>query len=148
MYELTSIFDSPPTLRTLLCVPNPSHCCVYPSQTVNSWLFAAARTPSERQCVAILDKYMKPLKPQAYASLMARDPKQWAHWAQPLEVVCADQVTNNSAESTMNMIGHAVRRYGGGFLFGFLSRCFLSFPLFLCSGNISLGEVMTRLGTP
>eukprot|EP00752_Nemacystus_decipiens_P013035 g11532.t1 len=79
-------------------------------ETVNSWLFAAARTPSERQCMAILDKYMKPLKPQAYASLMARDPKQWAHWAQPLEVVCADQVTNNSAESTMNMIGHPARK--------------------------------------
>ena len=104
----------------LCSAADPSHCCVYPSQTVNSWLFAAARTPSQRQCVATLDKYMKPFKPQAYASLMARDPKQWAHWAQPLEVVCADQVTSNGAESTMNMIGHAVRRYAGGFLLGFL----------------------------
>jgi len=81
---------------------------------------------------------MKPFKPQAYAALMKRDPKQWAHWAQPLEVVCMDQVTSNGAESTMNSIGHAVRRYAGPFFF------FIS--LHRCSGGKTLsGRIITTL---
>ena len=132
-----SILVSPPALLT-----------VCPSQTVNGWLFQAARAPTQLQCENILQTKMKPFKPLAFESLMKRDPKQWAHWAQPLGAAIMDQVTSNCAESTMNMIGHAVRRYAGGFLFGFLSRRFLSFTLFLCSGNISLGEVTTRLGAP
>ena len=97
-----SILVSPPALRT-----------VCPSQTVNGWLFQAARAPTQLQCENILLTQMKPFKPQAFESLVKRDPKQWAHWAQPLGTAIMDQVTSNGAESTMNMIGPAVRRYAG-----------------------------------
>ena len=101
-YELMSILVSPSALRT-----------VCPSQTVNGWLFQAARAPTQLQCENILQTKMKPFKPLAFESLMKRDPKQWAHWAQPLGAAIMDQVTSNGAESTMNMIGPAVRRYAG-----------------------------------
>ena len=65
-----------------------------------------AKTRYQLQCENILKTKMKPLKPLAFECLMKRDPKQWAHWAQPLGAAIMDQVTSNGAESTMNMIGN------------------------------------------
>lgn len=101
-YELISILVSPPALRP-----------VYPLQTVNGWLFHAARAPTKRQCENILTTKVQPAKPQAAESLLSRDPTKWTHYAQPEGAVIMDQVTSNGAESTMNMIGHEVRRCAG-----------------------------------
>ena len=90
-----SILVSPPALLT-----------VCPSQTVNGWLSQAARVPTQLRCENILKTKMKPFKPLAFESLMKRDPKQWAHWAQPLGAAIMDQVTSNDVESTVNMIGN------------------------------------------
>ena len=88
-YELMSILVSPPALLT-----------VCPSQTVNGWLSQAARVPTQLRCENILKTKMKPFKSQAFESLMKRDPKQWAHWAQPLGAPIMDQVTSNGTSRT------------------------------------------------
>ena len=63
-------------------------------------LFQAARANTQLQCENILKTKMKPFKSQAFESLMKRDPKQWAHWAQPLGAAIMDQVTSNGTSRT------------------------------------------------
>lgn len=79
-----------------------------PPQTVNGWIFHAARAPNETQFENIMEINVKPFKPAAYDALMAFDRKRWAHHAGPADTVIGDQTTSNPVEQNMSMIGAEV----------------------------------------
>ncbi|CAM9953116.1 unnamed protein product, partial [Pylaiella littoralis] len=81
-----------------------------PPQTVNGWIFHAARAPNETQFENIMEINLKPFKPAAYNALMAFDRKRSAHHAGPADTVIGDQTTSNPVEQNMSMIGAEARK--------------------------------------
>lgn len=85
-----------------------STCSYISPQTVNNWLYHAARAPTYNAFIAIMDKEVLPFKPLAYAAMMAHPRERWTHHAGPEDTVIADQTTSNPVEQNMNMVGPEV----------------------------------------
>lgn len=80
-----------------------------PVQTVNGWVFHAAKANNEQQFLDIMETKVKPTKPIAYAGLMALPRERWAFYAGPSDTVIGDQTTSNPVEQNMSMVGAEVR---------------------------------------
>lgn len=74
-------------------------------QTVNGWIYQAAREPNRGKFIKTMEDHVKPTKPLAYASLMGLDLACWTHHAGPQDTAIADQTTSNPVEQNMSMIG-------------------------------------------
>lgn len=74
---------------------------------------------------ALFEECMEPVKkdfPANYGILMQNDLKKWTHHATPSNLVNLKMSTSNSAESTINAVGHQVGERNGWTCFRRLCR--------------------------
>ncbi|CAM9811136.1 unnamed protein product [Ectocarpus sp. 13 AM-2016] len=77
-------------------------------QAYSEAVYRAARMPTK----ALFEECMEPVKkdfPANYGILMQNDLKKWTHHATPSNLVNLEMSTSNSAESTINAVGHQIR---------------------------------------
>lgn len=96
-------------------------CSRWPPQIVTGFLYHAARAPTLKKFMDIMDSNVKPFKPKVYDALVApadkhgnpskqqRELVKWTHHAGPPDTAIGSVVSSNAAEQNMAMVGLEVR---------------------------------------